>query len=308
MRSWKPRASIQTRLAAELTTPAAAADSPPDLPDNVVNWLVQATLMYGVPFVYMVPDARLLPPESLRFFYVDRNWLDRLVDGALSIGTNSSKDNVFNEQFFEAVYSEIDQGQAQFRADLRNQTVGAGTPAGGPLSGLLFRSVIVSTWPGLEVQATRSKTPVPILRMDRLSSDVLLVLFNGVPDEVDIIEPSEGLHMGIVDTQPAGTVEVVMRGLGTGGFDAGKPIPSGQGFLKAATTYRTGSDQPAGVLNIGTLVTNMQTALRSVGALGQSTAITAGGFAIEMVLGAGLQAFPATLPHGAPLADSSADR
>ena len=32
------------------------------------------------------PTPTLLPPESIRFFYLDRNWTDALVDGVLSVG------------------------------------------------------------------------------------------------------------------------------------------------------------------------------------------------------------------------------
>ena len=40
-----------------------------------------------MPFSYLVPDAELLPLESIRFFYLDRAWTDALVQGALSVGT-----------------------------------------------------------------------------------------------------------------------------------------------------------------------------------------------------------------------------
>ena len=40
-----------------------------------------------MPFSYLVPDADLLPIESIRFFYVDRAWTDALVQGVLSVGT-----------------------------------------------------------------------------------------------------------------------------------------------------------------------------------------------------------------------------
>ena len=48
-------------------------------------------LLEQVPFCYLVPDSLLLPPESIRFFYVDRNWTDALIQGALSVGTVNSR-------------------------------------------------------------------------------------------------------------------------------------------------------------------------------------------------------------------------
>jgi hypothetical protein len=54
--------------------------------DAVVSWLTRLRLLEGVPFNYIVPSEEMLPNESIRFFHMDRNWLDALVDGALSSG------------------------------------------------------------------------------------------------------------------------------------------------------------------------------------------------------------------------------
>ncbi len=48
------------------------------VPPDVVRFLARLRLLEGVPFNYLVPDATMLPLESIRFFYVDRNWLDAL--------------------------------------------------------------------------------------------------------------------------------------------------------------------------------------------------------------------------------------
>ena len=54
--------------------------------DSVVSWLTKLRLLEGVPFNYVVPSEEMLPNESIRFFHMDRNWLDAMVDGALSTG------------------------------------------------------------------------------------------------------------------------------------------------------------------------------------------------------------------------------
>ena len=46
------------------------------LPDTARDWLAALRLGEGVPFQYLVLDDRLLPAESIRFFYLDRNWTD----------------------------------------------------------------------------------------------------------------------------------------------------------------------------------------------------------------------------------------
>ena len=55
------------------------------VPRDLRQWLARLRLLEGVPFAYLVADSELLPPESIRFFYLDRNWTDALVQGALSV-------------------------------------------------------------------------------------------------------------------------------------------------------------------------------------------------------------------------------
>jgi hypothetical protein len=311
MKSWRPRANLHQEMATELVnmitaraglrTSAEMADAappvqpvPPQLPDEMLNWLTQLSLLYGVPFEYLIADARLLPTESMRFFYIDRNWLYRLIDGALSIGVSSSSDNLMLEAFVEAVYTQVNTRQTTMRGSLRNKAAAQGANVDATLSGFLFRSIVVSGWPGLEIVAQKADgSPADILRMDHLSEDVLLVIFNGVPSLVNVIEPSEGLHFGVIETDDPTTVEVIVRGLG-GDFPVGKPIEDSPGhYLRAQTKFRNGDNQPGGVLDIKSLRDDLVAKLNPVEATGPSP-LKAGGFAIEMVRGAGLQAFQPT--------------
>jgi hypothetical protein len=312
MKSWKPRLNLHQDMASELldtvmthaammeaalgeapmadTTPPPGA-KPPPLPSETLDWLTKLSLLYGVPFEYLIADARLLPVESMRFFYVDRNWLYRLIDGALSIGVSASIDDLFLEAFSESIYAQVDKQQSLLRTGLRNKPLPQQATVEATLSGLLFRSIVVSSWPGLEVRASKAGSPIDILRMDRLSADVLLVIFNDVPDLVEVNEPSEGLHFGVTDTGQAGTVEVTLRGLGFANLPGGKPISDGSGgYLRAQTQFRS-SGTFGGVLDIETLKTNIEKKLPQ-GALGTAPALASDSFAIQMVQGAGLQAFP----------------
>ena len=58
--------------------------------DAVAQWLAQLALFENVPFDHLVPDPRMLPVESIRFFYVDPGWTGALLDGALAIGIQDS--------------------------------------------------------------------------------------------------------------------------------------------------------------------------------------------------------------------------
>ncbi|MBL9129397.1 MAG: hypothetical protein JNL97_17225, partial [Verrucomicrobiales bacterium] len=103
--------------------PAAGSVDDPDvpllLPDEIVRWLARLHLLYGVPFEYLVADTRLLPPETLRFFYVDENWLRRAVDGALSVGVTSTRENVFNQAFYRQVYDAVARAVPAVRPEIR---------------------------------------------------------------------------------------------------------------------------------------------------------------------------------------------
>ena len=79
------RAALRERIGAMLTPDdqSALADASPGTDEyQVVSWLTRLHLLYAVPFAYLVPDIRMLPAESIRFFQVDNGWVEALLDGA----------------------------------------------------------------------------------------------------------------------------------------------------------------------------------------------------------------------------------
>ncbi len=184
------------------------------LPEHLNDWLGRLRLLYGLPFDYLVPDERLLPPESIRFFYIDRNWTDRMVDGALSVGKTTSREFSHHHAVFNKVVGALDDEERNIRTKLRETESKAknvrhsrvkAKKSAADMTGFLFRSQAVSGWTGLEVKAYRGKntsngTPLRLLRMDRLGPDILLCLFDGIPDIVDIEEPREGIQFGVQAT------------------------------------------------------------------------------------------------------------
>jgi hypothetical protein len=191
----------------------------------ICEWLAHLYLLYGVPFNNLVAHERLLPPETVRFFYLDRNWLQMLLEGALSTGVNSSRDTTYQNLMADAIYKGV---EARVKT-MRDRLLGIHTDADddlsqGPMAGLLVRSAVVAGWPGLEVRAYRhnhgdqGSVPIGLLRMDRLSSDVLLCLFPTVPTQIEFNEPKEGLYFGLEVEN--GTEEIVLRNVS--GDQAGK--------------------------------------------------------------------------------------
>ncbi|MDX6706491.1 MAG: hypothetical protein QOI48_2337 [Solirubrobacteraceae bacterium] len=157
--------------------------------DPVSAWLAKLSLLGSVPFSYLVADPRMLPAESIRFFYLDRGWIDALVAGATSIAVHSTADVAL----LGALRPRLHDAVAAHRVSL-------GAPAGGTaMTGMLLRSALVSNWPALVVRATLGGAPLPIVRSDCPSPSVRLCLFDGVPDEVSLAEPYQGLVFGLED-------------------------------------------------------------------------------------------------------------
>ncbi|MFD7015781.1 hypothetical protein [Streptomyces sp. NPDC059928] len=167
-----PQVSLRNALTAQLADAAAPISA----------WLQRLRLLHHVPFTDLVPDENALPTESLRLFYVDPGWLTALVSGAAGI----------------AITGESDAALARIAAPWARGDDEGPTPR----AGVLIRSALVQECPGLLVRPYRghgddTRTPIAVLRQDVLGPDVLLVLFEQVPDEVELAEPPEGLSFGV---------------------------------------------------------------------------------------------------------------
>lgn len=207
------------------------------LPESMRDWLGRLRLLYGVPFVYLVPDARLLPQESVRFFYLDRNWTDRMVDGALSVGKTTTREYAHHHAVNKLVVDTLDIEERRMRPKLRFRNPATTFMVGQrrDVTGLLMRSAAVSGWPGMEISAysdTNMTSRLELLRMDRLSPDVMFCLFDGIPRAIRVEEPREGLQFGVELVTPPGSTtitgfELKLRYMH--GDKAGEEIKTGPG-------------------------------------------------------------------------------
>jgi len=205
------------------------------LPDGVRDWLASLRLLEGVPFQHLVVDDRLLPPESIRFFYLDRNWTDAMVAGALSVGAITTADRAQLQALYPTIRDEIDRAERQVRVP-GNEVAVDGTAD--VVTGLLIRSRAVSGWPGMHIRAYRVEVPddgadddanrLHLMRLERLAPAVLLALFDGVPAVVHIEEPRSGLQFGfeLTEPPPVGAVayDLPLRTPGTG-TETGATVP-----------------------------------------------------------------------------------
>lgn len=268
-----------------------------DLPDVISQWLGRAALFYGVPFEQLIIDERMLPRESIRFFFVDHNWLDAMIDGVFSIGVHSSR-NLQNVQTLVSAIREVTDTQMML---VRNQLRKVAPPEtivlGGPITGMLLRSAVVSGWPGLAVKAYETvsgsppagSNPLQMLRMDRVAPDVLLCLFAGIPARVEVDEPSEGLHFGVEDDNL-----ITLRWLDNPGQTGAAIYQNGEPQTVTATFRLDANGQPTNVLNVTQTQTLIQNALANLGALGPSQQVGGAGLGIQMVQAPEQQAFENT--------------
>lgn len=171
----------------------AVSESLNDTITSVAAWLANLTLLYPIPFSYLIPDQRMLPVESIRFFYLDQNWIDALTAGALSIAIHSSSDVAVQV----AMLPHLNRAVAQQRRALLQTRPDALPTAGTNISGMLIRSQLVSGWPKLVISATLGGAPVNIIRNDCPADNVRLCLFAGIPDTVTLAEPYQGLVFGL---------------------------------------------------------------------------------------------------------------
>lgn len=186
---------------------ADADDLESAMPAEIRNWLVRLRLLEGVPFANLVADTDLLPPESIRWFYLDRQWTDALVQGALSVGTVNSDDRTQLSAAYPAIRDELDTEERNVRRRPGSPRFGGTVDA---ISGFVLRSQAVSGWPALHVRAF-SVDPAEgdtaryeegddqrmrLLRLERLAPAVLFCLFDGIPEVVHIEEPRQGVQFG----------------------------------------------------------------------------------------------------------------
>ena len=176
-------------------------DAAPTLPSDLGKWFGGLGTLQGVPFNYLVPDERMLPPESLRFFYLDLAWIDALVDGAFSIGRCTAGDAAFEAPHAENLRALVRTTMRACRPNRLAATRGYVNPTG-QITGFLLRSKAVAGWPNLRFKGYLDAPPtqeIPKLRQTNLSADTVLCLFDGVLRTLRIQEPPEALHMGVED-------------------------------------------------------------------------------------------------------------
>lgn len=162
------------------------------MPDRLKQFIHDIRVLRRIPISYLVPDADLLPPESIRFFWVDQTWVDRVIDG---------------------VFSNTNLGTVDFHYNLTSlQAIRDALPiSSGVITGILIRSELTRRWPKMTVDAysvlnvadVDAPGDIKVLRAEPISRDMFIALFDGKPRRLHIREPFEGVRYGVEGTSLA---------------------------------------------------------------------------------------------------------
>jgi hypothetical protein len=314
---------LKSEMLSSLATDLADAGVPPDL----LNWLIKLKLLIGVPFQYLVPHNELLPPETIRFFHIDPDWINALADGALSIGRHyngpDAQPVTLHAEKAHALRAQRDPDMNLRNLRRRQLRLTAEAPrtaaVASPRTGFLLNSAAVKGWKSIDVAGyAKGSSPydyqqsrieadqvksLTILRLVRLSQSVMLGIFEGDLYELVLHQPPEAIHFGFqqVDSTANGASKT-LRVPTTNWDDPGTSYD--------ADTYQ---NQPLGsvFVNAGDRVLDMTKLSRALAAkLAASGAIGAPGyyqaapananykdhlvasdFGLEMVQGVGLVSF-----------------
>ncbi|KAL2214432.1 hypothetical protein CC79DRAFT_1328344 [Sarocladium strictum] len=161
-----------------------------EIPSNtdyaiIQEWVLDKLHLSSIPAHYLFPDPSYIPVETLRFFHIDSNWMDALVDGSLSLANHLASEP--EEDYCRTALKETLNRyfKSSIAGDYRQQM---------PAYGFVLRSKLLVQFPDLAVSAEFSKDGVhssedwdkvkpraPILVQRRLGPDMMLVLMDREP-------------------------------------------------------------------------------------------------------------------------------
>jgi hypothetical protein len=290
------RSSLFASVVKSATTLAAVLSDSLSVPLEIYKWLAQLKLLDGVPFRYLIADEAMLPPESLRIFHLDINWVDAMLDGALSVGRHgtSASPATTHDHATRALVQRTATADARLA---RTSALGIAAPQAAPqpletVTGFLLRSELVKGWPGLEVDGYAADgSLLDIIRFERLAPTVLLCLFEKdgkTLTKLDIHEPPEGLHFGLSGD---GQAVNIRWNHAQGGQGAGTQVPK---VLLAVPFRETGAEaRTIRMFRLSRAMLGKDFSTYITGVDADFDHLPSSQFAMQMLRGVGLVAFAA---------------
>jgi len=224
----------------------AAAEEDPLVLERIMKWLKQYETLQNIPFHYLVPQEKLLPEESIRFFRIAPKWIASLQHGALGVGGDLSGGTAI---------------------------VPENTPA---RWGFFLRSRVVAEFPKLRIEGFSDRKtnpedrggPIVPSEVRKMNENILFVLFDSGIQTVDIFLDPINLYFGFREV--GGDLFKDLKN--TNGSESGAEIKV------EAADWR---DAPTKVLQVSTWAKKMQKQLNP-----EFDMFTSADFALQMVEGA----------------------
>lgn len=120
----------------------------------ILKWISDKLFLGGIPAHYLITDPSHLPMESLRFFHIDPNWLDCLIDGALSTANHLEKDDDYTRTTMKKCYNEYLSNPVITGSKIKPQI---------PCFGFVIRSAVIKV--SIFLSACREASIPPKCRM-----------------------------------------------------------------------------------------------------------------------------------------------
>lgn len=230
----------------ELINKQLSSDNPPedlpDVPEAITTFLGSLGMLADVPLYYLIPNEAYLPLKSFtsnnieielgafKFFRLDKEWIENLFDGALSIGGNQDRSFLLTKamegSYVAAEFARMKKAQvlqqvkgayqgkdatAQIEKRLADYQVthsATKVQANWNYTGFIMRSSLITSWPGVEITASGTDdldSPVralQVIRQERIATDTLFCLCEGIITLVTISQPPETFHFGVAADAP----------------------------------------------------------------------------------------------------------
>jgi hypothetical protein len=182
-----------------------------EVPQTITDWLGKLFLLEGVPINYLIPHENYLisretgtiAKEAVGTFYIDYDWIEALLGGALSIVASEDSTSLLNmlkDGRFLPDNIMVNKANAAFIPKGEGEAVPLPENISGHITGFFLRSQLVSGWKGIKVFAkdeTGSWMQHP-LKIERMADDIQLCVFAGKVQQLLFIQPPEGIHFGVV--------------------------------------------------------------------------------------------------------------
>jgi hypothetical protein len=188
--TWKSQTAKALRLQALSSNPnyknvanlplAQIPEAKP-MPQHVVDKFYSWMNLENIPYRYLIPADELLPDESIRFFQLDKNWINSFICGAFSIGHT-------------------------VKADLTPYVKGLFLADDTPVTGFLINSMVVSAWPDFMVDAhSMDDSELTLLRKANLNKDIRIYLISGSFKNLEFHLHPGKMHSGFMYNEGAFT-------------------------------------------------------------------------------------------------------